>query len=76
MDLSKWTPQSIIAALVPVALIGLVALFTVKGMPVPSWLTDLLAILGGGGLFGLGHSIGSNTAVKAVAAANPTQSSP
>lgn len=74
MDLTKWTPQSVLAVVLPIFIAALVVFYAYKGLGVPDWLTNLIVLLSGGGLFGIGHSAGAKSALNGVAAQQPPTS--
>lgn len=71
MDLSKWTPQSVLAILLPLFIAGMTAFYAYKGLGVPDWLTNLIVLLSGGGLFGIGHSAGARSTLNGAASTQP-----
>lgn len=48
-------------------LVGLATYLAIRGMPIPDWLTLVIGGAGGGGLVGIGHSIGVSTTENAAA---------
>lgn len=56
--------MKVASAFSTLVLVGLASYLVVRGMPIPDWLTLLIGGAGGGGLVGIGHTIGVSASTK------------